>query len=218
MSDVPLTIDVLENEKRKGKKGNTYLSISDLLELIKNTHHFIYPIINIKYVGPDEADSFAEPNRNKGLIRQGDVLGIDVKQSQDYPGWICIEHKDCYLPSDWYLYDDLGNKNNLVKNNNVEIFEYIGAPVKADCNAADEELKELAKELEEESVKKERDDKIIKEIYEDISIINTAMTNNHICEKQRAAASGGKSRKSKRSKTRRGKTRRNKRRSSKRRR
>ena len=78
-------------------------------------------------------------------------------------------------------------------------------------------LKELEEELEEESVKKERDDKIIKEIYEDISIINTAMTNNHICEKQ-TAAGGGKSRKSRRSKSKRGKSRRNKRRSSRRRR
>lgn len=154
----PLTIDVLE--KQKGANGNIRLSISDLLNLINNTHHFIYPIIKIKYVGPEKADSFAEPNRSKGLIRKGNVLEIDVKKSQGYQGWICVKDKDCYLPKDWYLNDDLGNEKNLVTDKEVKIFEYIGSLVKEDCNAVDEELKELAKELEEEeSVKKERDEK-----------------------------------------------------------
>ena len=92
----------------------------------------------------------------------------------------------------------------MVIDNDVKIFRYIDAPV--DCNAVDKELKELAKELGEESVKKEKDDKIIREIYEDISNIKSIQDN---CK----AGSGGKSRK-----TRRGKTRRNKRRSSRRRR
>lgn len=209
---MPLTIEEIKQKKSK------YLSINELFELIQNTHYFLYPIITIRYVGPMGATAFAEPFNNKHLIKRDEVLDIGVKETQDNEGYIYVNGKGFYLPSNWYVYESYGNKYNIIMDNNVKIFRYINADIVEDCEKADEELRELAEELEKESVKKESNDKIIREINEDISIINTALINNSICENQRSAAGGGKSRKTRRGKTKRGKTRRGKRRSSKRRR
>jgi len=195
----PITIDSLEQQKKEYPDDVVELSISELLELIHNTNESKYPELIIKYVGRNNATLIPDLTRQgSNPIYRGKKFKINVAQSKK-DDEICVIGETCYFDSQWTYQLDANNKpvpEDSVVDKDTSIFEYIGytttavSKSKTNCEIIEEQISKLQGQLR-------------------------SIKSSGACK---AAASGGKSRKTKRSKSKRGKTRRNKRRSSRRRR